>query len=39
MGRPLAYGVEKKERKVRVTDDGWQGARLAAQRYGYSNNR
>jgi hypothetical protein len=35
MGRPLAYGVEKKERKVRVTDDGWQGARLAAQRSGY----
>jgi hypothetical protein len=32
MARPLKYESEKKERKLRVTDDGWDGTRTIAGR-------
>ncbi len=31
MVRPLKYEAEKKERKLRVTDEGWEGAKTIAR--------
>lgn len=30
MARPLKYGVVKEERKLRMTDEGWEGVRKIA---------
>lgn len=33
-GRPKAYGDEKKQRYLSITEEGWEGAQLAARQAG-----
>lgn len=35
-GRPKAFGADKKKRYLSVTDEGWEGASVAARAFGCS---